>query len=384
MRFLSFFDRIKLFSALIFLAGIPSWTQDILPIVYLGVDVPVMGKRYYGPMYFSDIKSKEVWVTSSINKNSSLFNVPIEFPKLPDSDIQYFGGNFWAKKGLQLFIWDQNNNKWQVGFNLPTPFMKFIPTTDGSILIAGSIETNLEGQRHLGPILQRFDGVSTEVLIPRPGFSPTEDWALWSTGVTDLTLFEMEDSVLIYSAFSGYLGVYDSESHRLRSVSAPWKSFDLKNIWAFLHDPKNRSTLKVEEQNHQPGEREVIVAPAPRKIQFIPTDHFSIIVVYADEEKMKVKENDKTTAQLSTSGGKRRSDIRVADSSKFLSAFELNLVSLEKTPITVDTDLPYPFWFKGGRLIPLGSMTNPSKEAETSSVNTLDGHKPSALPHPKS
>jgi len=337
--------------------------QAKFPIVYLGADIPIMGKQYYGPMYYSDVKSREVWITEDINGQRPFISKPIEFPKFPQAEIQYFAGNFWAKKGIQIFLFDKINQKWQLKFNLSKPFMKFIPTTDGAVLITGSLEWDEKGQRHLGPILQKFDGVSSEVLIPRPGLSPSEDWALWSSGATDLFLFEMEDSVLIFSPFSGYLGVYDAGNHRLRNVDVPWRAFDLRDISTFLNDPKNRSTLKVMERDDQPGKREVIVAPGPRKIQFIPSDHFSVVIVYADEDKMPpLKKAEITDPLASGADGKRMADIRVPESSKVMSGFELNLISLEKTPINVDTDFPYPFWLDNNRLVPLGAITHPSKE----------------------
>jgi hypothetical protein len=275
--------------------------------------------------------------------------------------MQFVQGQFWTREGKKIYKYQSKLKMWIQVAETPVEFRDFIPLFDDSFLLLKTLK--LEQDRLLYPqaLLERWDGKELETMIPIPNSIKSHlsirdfDGPFW-----DIEMHEFEEFILIYDRFTGYLAVYQP-GKGLKGVTTPWEQVPFEDFFKIQSDPKFRSRIEIlRNQNVKPEEIPVIRSKAPYPIQFIPTTPGKVLIVYNKQDSD--DKNHSTTLSHEPFNNNGENDKKFHFYSKDAEAFEIDLATFDRLPITIPENIEFPWWFDDRKgLIPLKSALEQKK-----------------------
>ena len=258
--------------------------------------------------------------------------------------IQFAQGRFWTCSGKMIYKYEPGLKAWTQVTETPVEFRSFMPLFDGSFLLLKTLK--LKSDRLLYPkaLLERWDGKKLNDLIPIPNHIKSTlsirdfDGPFWK-----IEMHEFEEYTLIYDCFTGYLAVYQP-GKGLKELTTPWEQVSFNDFFKIQTDSRFIRNIGMIRKPGAPPERlSVIRSRAPYPIQFIPTTPGKVLIVFKNNN-TKNNKNDITipNGPSQSVDGKTKIFHFYSDHAE---AFEIDLATLDRSPVTIQDNVEFTWWF---------------------------------------
>ena len=318
--------------------------KEAAPPPILGVaETPSGGTTFAGDNFFF---SPDLGVTTFPRGGlpSVTYDAPPALRPGMGLPMQFAQGRFWTCSGKMIYKYEPRLKAWAQVAEIPVEFRNFMPLFDGSFLLLKTLE--LKPNRLLYPkaLLERWDGKELHDLIPIPNHVQSTlsirdfDGPFWK-----IEMHEFEEYTLIYDCFTGYLAVYQP-GKGLKVLTTPWEQVSFNDFFKIQSDSRFIREIEINQKPGGPPKRlPVIRSRAPYPIQFIPTTPGKVLVVFKNQN---IENNNNAATIPNGSSQNIEGDAKIFHIySDHAEAFEIDLATLDRSPVAVQDNVEFPWWF---------------------------------------
>lgn len=319
----------------------PAWLK---PLPYVSQDFGLrQGRCFAGQDYVVQRGSDRVVLfdAEAAPKNLHVVKLPERTPG-PHASPVFYNGAVWCSQERSIYRYHPETKQWIQEARSPISFRSFVPLYDGSFLLLGTSSwESLDKPPKPAALLARLVRDVPETLLDYPKSLGGHPEA-FVQGLLDLKVTEVEESIVLYNPFTGWMASYDGAHHALHELSVPWKVLPFDQVSTVLEDPKRWSELVVGRRDGTVEKTRTLQNQGPWMVYLVPSQAQRATVLYWE-----------SWGSQKAASAEEIAHFNGPDSSG-MKGFSLDLRSSQSYPLSLAEKVPGPWWVDAtGQLLSL-------------------------------